>query len=454
MAVDIDPRKVAEIIKEEGNEYFKKKEYQKACDKYTEGIDICPTAILYANRSFCYLKMECCGMAIRDADKAIELDPSYGKGHGASSLKSKVAEVAKIVKAKRFEEAIHVTTASYADQVVLKDLNFPKEVEGPAIDYVNNGDDVDDYTITERFIMDMMKWHQAGKKLHPKYVYIILIKAIRYFRTLPNIIDLHLSEGEKNTFRVCGDVHGQYYDFINIFNTFGYPSASAPYLFNGDFTDRGSFSVEIALTAFCYKLAKPDCFFLLRGNHESPINKMFGFEGEVKAKYNSNILQLFSECFRALPLAAVLENHTLILHGGLFKQDGVTLQDINKIDRFTDCMNGLLEDILWSDPMDGTGRQPSRREAGTMFGQDVTERFLKENNLKLLVRSHEVKMGGYEVQHGGKCITIFSAPNYCDTTGNVGALIMFDHNMVPTFKTFEAVPHPPPNAMYYAPKMF
>ena len=106
-----------------------------------------------------------------------------------SSLKSKVAEVAKIVKAKRFEEAIHVTTASYADQVVLKDLSgfvgesvdsdFPKEVEGPAIDYVNNGDDVDDYTITERFIMDMMKWHQAGKKLHPKYVYIILIKAIR-----------------------------------------------------------------------------------------------------------------------------------------------------------------------------------------------------------------------------------------------------------------------------------
>lgn len=127
---------------------------------------------------------------------------------------------------------------------------------------------------------------------------------------------------------------------------------------------------------------------------------MFGFEGEVKAKYNSNILQLFSECFRALPLAAVLENHTLILHGGLFKQDGVTLQDINKIDRFTDCMNGLLEDLLWSDPMDGTGRQPSRREAGTLFGQDVTERFLKENNLKLLVRSHEVKMGGYEVQHG------------------------------------------------------
>ena len=211
-----------------------------------------------------------------------------------SSLKSKVSEVQKIVKAKRFEEAIHVTVMSYADQFVLKDYSefawdgldsdFPKEVEGPNIDFVNSGDDIDDYTITERFIMDLIKWHKEEKKLHIKYVYIILVKTIRYLRTLPNIIDLHLPEGDKNTFRICGDVHGQYYDFINIFNLFGYPSASSPYLFNGtssvqnqpvgDFTDRGSFSVEVALTMFCYKLAKPDSFFMLRGNHESPVHML------------------------------------------------------------------------------------------------------------------------------------------------------------------------------------
>ena len=60
---------------------------------------------------------------------------------------------------------------------------------------------------------------------------------------------------------------------------------------------------------------------------------------------------------------------------------------------------GLLEDLLWSDPMDTPGRQPSRREAGTLFGPDVTKRFLEENHLDLLVRSHEVKMDGYDVQH-------------------------------------------------------
>ena len=74
--------------------------------------------------------------------------------------------------------------------------------------------------------------------------------------------------------------------------------------------------MEVALTVFCYKLVKPDCFFVLRGNHESPVgvcalahrqvNKMFGFDGEVRAKYDGSIMQLFTECFQALPIAALL----------------------------------------------------------------------------------------------------------------------------------------------------
>ena len=94
---------------------------------------------------------------------------------------------------------------------------------------------MDDYTITERFILDMLKWHKEKRSIHPKFVYIILIKTVKYLRSLPNIIEVKLPEGEKNTFRVCGDVHGQYYDFLNIFNQFGYPSASTPYHFNGEF---------------------------------------------------------------------------------------------------------------------------------------------------------------------------------------------------------------------------
>lgn len=82
---------------------------------------------------------------------------------------------------------------------------------------------------------------------------------------------------------------------------------------------------------------------------------------------------------------------------------------------------------------------------------DVTKAFLERNGLELVVRSHEVKDGGYEIEHGGLLVTVFSAPNYCDQMGNKGAFIRFSGaDMVPHFTTFTAVPHPPVRPMQYA----
>lgn len=101
----------------------------------------------------------------------------------------------------------------------------------------------------------------------------------------PSLIDVSVPKDGMLT--VCGDVHGQFYDFINIFNINGYPSSNHAYLFNGDFVDRGSFSLEVILTLFAYKSLYPDRLFLARGNHETDnMNKVYGFEGEVKAKYS------------------------------------------------------------------------------------------------------------------------------------------------------------------------
>ena len=69
-------------------------------------------------------------------------------------------------------------------------------------------------------------------------------------------------------------------------------------------------------------------------------------------------------------------------------------------------------ELLWSDPQPQPGRSPSKRGVGTQFGPNVTKNFLEKNDLDYIIRSHEVKADGYEVAHDGKCITVFSAPNY------------------------------------------
>ncbi|CAI5744666.1 unnamed protein product [Peronospora destructor] len=135
-------------------------------------------------------------------------------------------------------------------------------------------------------------------------------------------------------------------------------------------------------------------------------------------------------------------------------EENVTLADIEKIDRNHEPPeSGLMSDMMWSDPQPFQGRGPSKRGIGLSFGPDVTKAFLEHNKLDLLVRSHEVKDEGYLVEHDGKCITVFSAPNYCDQMGNKGAFIRFEKDMQPRFTQFVAVEHPPIRPMAYAGNM-
>lgn len=188
------------------------------------------------------------------------------------------------------------------------------------------------------------------------------------------------------------------------------------------------------------------------------MNKIYGFLGEVKQKFDDQVMKIFSELFKHLPLASVIEEKVFVVHGGLSTQDEgrISLSAIEQLNRHREPPeSGLMSDLLWSDPQPQLGKSPSKRGLGFSFGPDITKNFLEHNNLKLIVRSHEVKDNGYIEEHDGKCITIFSAPNYCDSMGNKGAFITFeDLNMKPNFTVFDAVSHPNVPPMAYAGNMF
>ncbi|XP_012258338.1 serine/threonine-protein phosphatase 5 [Athalia rosae] len=471
--VSSEDSKRAEKFKEKANEYFKNQDFNKAIKLYTQAIEADPTvAVYYGNRSFAYLKTECFGYALTDASKAIELDKNYVKGYyrrAAAHMslgkfkqalkdyetvtkarpkdkdaKTKFTECNKIVKKLAFEKAISVeeNKKNVADTINLDDMAIEDEYTGPKLE---------DNKVTLQFMEDLIAWYTKQNKLHRKYAYKILLDIKTWFMAQPSLVDITIPDDNK--FTICGDIHGQYYDLLNIFEINGLPSETNPYLFNGDFVDRGSFSVECIFTLFGFKLLYPNHFFMSRGNHESAtMNQMYGFDGEVKAKYSAQMAELFTEVYNWLPLAHCLNNRVLVMHGGLFSRDDVTLAEIREIDRNRQPPEeGLMCELLWSDPQPQPGRAPSKRGVGVQFGPDVTQKFLELNNLDYIVRSHEVKDNGYEIAHDGKCITVFSAPNYCDTMNNRGAYIKLNgKNMKPTYVVYGARPHPNVVPMAYA----
>lgn len=113
--------------------------------------------------------------------------------------------------------------------------------------------------------------------IHKKYLMMMILKVKEYYEKKESLVEITV--GDDDEFTVCGDVHGQFYDLLNIFEINGYPSEKNPYLFNGDFVDRGSFSVEVIITLLACKIAYPEHFHMARGNHESKnLNKIYGYQ--------------------------------------------------------------------------------------------------------------------------------------------------------------------------------
>jgi serine/threonine-protein phosphatase PP1 catalytic subunit len=135
--------------------------------------------------------------------------------------------------------------------------------------------------------------------------------------------------------QICGDIHGQYYDLLRLFEYGGFPP-EANYLFLGDYVDRGKQSLETICLLLAYKIKYPENFFILRGNHEcASINRIYGFYDECKRRYNIKLWKTFTDCFNCLPIAAIIDEKIFTMHGGL-SPDLNSMEQIRRVMRPTD----------------------------------------------------------------------------------------------------------------------
>lgn len=269
-------------------------------------------------------------------------------------------------------------------------------------------------------------------------IQLICSRAREIFLSEPSLLKL------KAPIKVVGDVHGQYQDLLRVLKLSGYPGKTG-YLFLGDYVDRGKQSLETILLLLLFKIKFPKSFFMLRGNHESAnITKMYGFYDECKRRTRtSKTWKNFIDCFNTLPLAATINDKIFCVHGGL-SPDLQDFHQINKIVRPTDIPeNGLLTDLLWSDPDSNVSDWCSNNDRGVSYAfskKNILE-FCDNFNIELIIRGHMVVEDGYEFFARKKFVTIFSAPNYCGEFNNWGAVMSVTNNLTCSFELLKPKLH-------------
>jgi len=251
--------------------------------------------------------------------------------------------------------------------------------------------DIDVDKILEKLLE--VKDKKPGKQVNLTETEIrgLCLKSREIFISQPILLELEAP------LKVCGDIHGQYSDLLRLFEYGGFPPESN-YLFLGDYVDRGKHSLETICLLMAYKIKFPENFFLLRGNHESAsINRIYGFYDECKRRYSIKLWKTFTDCFNCLPVAAVIDEKILCMHGGLSPELS-SLDQIRRIIRPTDVPDtGLLCDLLWSDPdKDVQAWGENERGVSFVFGPEIISVFLKKQDLDLICRAHQVVEEGYE----------------------------------------------------------
>ncbi|KAL0237502.1 hypothetical protein PCE1_000899 [Barthelona sp. PCE] len=263
-------------------------------------------------------------------------------------------------------------------------------------------------------------------------------------RNLPNVIRFRCDRGKKKVV-VVGDLHGRFFDLAQILDHYNIWDAERetdiPYMvFNGDFVDRGYYSLGVMVTLLYLRHLFPRRVFLNRGNHESRYSTLlYGFHSQLVRDYGEENVSIIYECFvdvfQCLPLISVIHDTVAVVHGGvpIKMVDGdlttpasdenrieyddtecYSLTEINRVNRFQEPDGSLvMNNMMWADPLEQAAPTilPSSRGMSYQWPPQYTHSFLRVNHLRMLIRSHEL-VSEPKSMHNGRCVTVFTAARY------------------------------------------
>ncbi|ELP93223.1 serine/threonine protein phosphatase 2B catalytic subunit A1, putative [Entamoeba invadens IP1] len=308
-----------------------------------------------------------------------------------------------------------------------------------------------EFYINGKYDLDILEEHfQHGEMVSKEALLTIISKAKTIFRSEPNMVGLN-----KRTV-VFGDIHGNYFNFLNILNDDQWKEIDHVKVFLGDYVDRGKYSVETMITLICMKINEPDKVVLLRGNHESlSMTHIFGFERECVWKYNSTIYNEFIELFKTLPLCVLLSlslGNFFLCHGGI-SPSLQFIDQLQQINRFVEVPDtGVFCDLLWSDPLQyevydekyengdinddwfDVNYLPNKsRECSYFYGYNAVVNFLQDNDLRAIIRAHECVDGVQQHDFENEdqipiMFTVFSSAGY-NGNNKAGAMLIKDEGM-------------------------
>lgn len=345
----------------------------------------------------------------------------------SSSSSSSTAKQQAGAKSPRREEKAAATPAAAAAAAAAPAP--PAAATSPSPTAAMSSEDASIYALVTGILAD---WRSGVALLKEDIIRLILRRVRPILMSQPMLVR---TEAPIN---VCGDIHGQITDLVEIFKAGGLPPNSR-YLFLGDYVDRGKYGTEVITVLLGLKVLYPKRIYVLRGNHETDsICRIYGFFDEVKRRFSVRLFKEFTDVFNCLPVAALIEEIALCMHGGLSPE----LRHLRQIEQIYRPLvvpdEGLACDLLWSDPEEGSsGWQPSERGVSFTFGEDVVKRVCDNLGIDIVLRAHQVVDEGYSFFAGRRLVTIFSASNYCGEFTNSGAMMLMDENCTCSFQIFK-----------------